>query len=599
MLSSIVSALIATTLLLASSGAEAVHALAWGDKPKYPAGFLHFDYVNPDAPRNGSINLDGFGSFDSLNPLTLKGIAPTWISLLMFETLAETSDDEPFSMYGLLADDMRFAADGLSITFRLNPAARFSNGDRVTAQDVKYSFDTLMGKSAHPRFRQYFADVARAVVLDSRTVRFEFRRRNHELHMIIGAQMPVFSRKWAGQRAFDTVVREAPLASGPYLVERVDWGKTITFRRNPDYWGEQLPVRRGMFNFEQITFKYFKDDTARLEGFKAGEFDWISENSAKNWARGHVGRKYNSGEIIKQLFKHSNAAGMQGFVLNTRRPMFADVRVREAMALAFDFEWMNRQIFYDQYLRSPSFFTNSEMQADGYPDEHEYALLRSLRAKLGAAVLEEEAPMPPSTVAPDSLRGNLRRAIRLLAAAGWTVAADGRLRNQAGELFEFEVLSMTKGTERIAVPWARNLEKLGIGVRFRVSDPALYRKRADEFDFDVITQVLSSSQTPGNELNERFSSAAAKVKGSDNLAGIRDPAIDEVIRRLLVSRTRAELVTAAQVLDRLLRHGWYFVPHFHAPAHRVAYRKKLAYPQTLPLYYGATSWMLKTWWVAP
>jgi len=578
--------------------AHAAHGLAWGAQPRYPPGFAHFDYVNPDAPRGGSVNLDGFGSFDKLNPFTLRGLAAAGVAALMFETLAEPSDDEPFSMYGLLAQDMEFAADGLSITFRLHPAARFSDGEPVTAADVAHSFETLTGRQAHPRFRQYFGDVARVVVVDPRTVRFEFKRRNHELHMIIGMQLPVFSRAWGAGKRFDQVVRDPPIASGPYLIERADWGKSITFRRDPRHWAADLPVRRGMYNFDRITYKYFRDETARLEGFKAGEFDWIAENSAKNWARGHVGRRYQSGEILRREFRHSNAAGMQGFVFNTRRPQFADVRVRKALALAFDFEWMNRQVFYGQYVRSPSYFTNSEMQAEGLPGPDELAVLEPLRDVVDPAVFGEP-PMPPVTTPPESLRGNLRRAIRLLAEAGWKVADDGRLRNARGEAFEFEVLSYSTALERIAVPWARNLEKLGIAARLRTTDPALYQKRGDEFDFDVLVHSYASSQTPGNELVERFTSHAADEKGSDNLAGVRDPAIDAVVQRLLASRTRAELLASARVLDRLLRHGWYLVPHFYAPAHRVAFRAKLAHPQRLPLYYSASAWMLKTWWVKP
>ncbi len=585
-------------LALGGPPAQAAHALAWGDVPKYPPGFTHFDYVNPDAPRGGSLNLNGFGSFDKLNPFTLKGIAAAGLGTLVFETLAEASEDEPFSMYGLLAEDMDFAADGLSITFRLHPRARFADGSPVLAEDVRHSFETLMSKQAHPRFRQYFADVARVVVLDERRVRFEFARRNHELHMILGLQLPVFSRHWGAGKPFDQLVQERPVASGPYLVDKVDWGRSITYRRNPGYWGDALAVRRGSFNFDRVTWKYFKDETARLEGFKAGEFDWIAENSARNWARGHVGRKYASGELVKREFPHSNAAGMQGFAMNTRRALFADVRVRHALALAMDFEWMNRQIFYGQYVRSPSYFTNSEMQADGLPGPGELAVLEPLRAKLAPGVFGP-APVPPVTTPPSSLRGNLRAALGLLAQAGWKVADDGRLRNAAGEPFEFEILSYSRALERIAVPWVRNLEKLGIAARLRTTDPALYQKRADEFDFDVMVALLPASQTPGNELVERFTSAAADERGSDNVMGVRDPAVDAIVTRLLASHSRAELVATARALDRVLRNGWYMVPHFHAPTHRVAYRSFLAYPQQLPLYYAAESWLLKTWWIRP
>jgi microcin C transport system substrate-binding protein len=554
--------------------------------------------VNPDAPRGGTLTLDGFGSFDKLNPFTLRGVVAAGVTVLMFDTLTEQADDEPFSVYGLLAESMAFAEDGLSITFRLNPKARFSNGDPVLAADVKHSFDTLLSKQAHPRWRNYFGDVKAATVLDDRTIRFEFRRRNHELHMILG-QVPVFSRKWGDGKPFDQVVQDMPIASGPYAVERADWGRGIVYRKRDDYWANDLPTRRGMFNFERIQYRYFRDEVARLEGFKAGQFDWIYENSAKNWARGHTGPKYRSGEIVKRTFEHHNSAGIQGFVMNIRRPLFQDVRVRQALAKAFDFEWMNRQVFYGQYVRSPSYFTNSEMEARGLPGPAELALLEPLRDKLDAAVFTKEAPIPPDTIAPVTLRDNLREALVLLKEAGWTVAADGRLRNAQGAPFDFEVLSYSRALERIAVPWARNLEKLGIRVNLRVTDPVLFQKRADEFDYDVTVQSYGASQTPGNELLDRFSSAAADTAGSDNIVGIKDPAVDALIERLLQSRTREELVVAAQALDRVLRHGWYLVPHFYVAAHRVAYRDQFAFPKVLPRYYSAQAWTIKTWWRRP
>lgn len=575
--------------------ARADHALAWGDTPKYPPGFAHFDYVNPAAPKGGTLNLAGFGSFDKLNPFTLRGMAADGLGILMFETLAEGSDDEPFTMYGLLADDMRFAADGLSITFHLNPQARFWNGDPVTALDVRTSFEAITGPKAHPRFRQYFGDVARVVEVDERTVRFEFRRRNHELHMIIGMQMPVFSHRWGGGKAFDEIVRDEPVTSGPYRIESTDWGRSIRYRRDPDYWARDLNVRRGMFNFDRVVYKYFKDETARMEAFKAGEFDWIAENSARNWARGHTGRPYDNGEIIKREFAHLNSAGLQGFVMNTRRMLFTDVRVRHALALAFDFEWMNRQVFYGQYVRSDSYFTNSEMAAKGRPDAAELALLEPWRAQLDPAVFGPAVP-PPDTNPPHSLRGNLRAALVLLDAAGWKVDDEGVLRNGAGQPFEFEILSYSKALERVAVTWVRNLEKLGIRAHLRVADPALYQKRLDAFDYDVTVALYSASQTPGNELIERFTSASASTPGSDNLAGIHDPVVDALVEHLLQSATRSELVTAARALDRVLRAGWYLVPQFHAPAHRIAYRARLAHPEHLPLFYAAEPWALKTWW---
>lgn len=577
---------------------QAAHGIAWGEALKYPPGFSHFDYVNPAAPRGGSINLDGYGSFDKLNPFTLKGIAAAGIGTLMFETLAEPSKDEPFSMYGLLADDIRFAEDGLSITFRLNAAARFSDGSPVTAEDVRHSFVTLTSRQAHPRYRQSFADVAQVRVIDPRTIRFDFKRRNHELHMIIGIQMPVFSRNWGKGKNFTDLIEDEPIASGPYRIERIEWGRSIVFQRNPNYWANDLNVRRGMFNFDRIVYKYFKDETARLEGFKAGEFDWIYENSARNWARGHTGPRYASGELVKREFSHSNAAGMQGFGLNARRPQFSDVRVRRAIALAMDFEWMNRQVFYGQYRRTPSYFTNTDMVASGQPDQDELTYLEPLRRQLSPEVFGE-VPLPPTTAAPSSLRANLRLARSLLIDAGWQVDDEGVLRNAAGQAFAFEFLTYSKAFERVAESWVRNLAKLGMEVTMRTTDPALYRKRIEDYDFDAIVHVFSASQTPGNELVESYTSGAAAEKGSQNMPGIRDPAIDALVSRILESRSRPELAAGARALDRVLRHGYYMVPHFHAPANRVAFSKRLGHPGTIPRYYWSPTWMLKTWWVQP
>ena len=571
--------------------------MAWGAQPAYAPEFKAFRYVNPDAPRGGTLTLDGFGSFDKLNPFTLKGVVAAGVGSLMFDTLTEQSDDEPFSVYGLIAQSMSFAPDGLSITFRLDPRARFSNGDPILAADVRHSFEMLMSKQAHPRFKNLYGDVKSVSTPDERTIRFDFKRRNHELHMILGS-LPVFSRKWGAGKPFDQIVQEPPITSGPYRLERADWGKTITFSRRDDYWAKDLPVRRGMFNFDRITYTYFKDEVARLEGFKAGQFDWIAENSAKNWARGHVGPRYRSGEIIKREFVHANSAGIQGFALNTRRAMFADPRVRLALAQAFDFEWMNRQVFYGQYLRSPSYFTNSEMQATGRPGPDELALLEPFRSKLPPEVFGE-VPMPPDTLAPRTLRDNLRTALALLRQAGWNVADDGVLRNDKGEAFSFEVLSYSKALERIAVPWVRNLEKLGIRANMRVTDPVLFQKRLDDYDFDVTVISMPASQTPGNELLERFSSQAADEKGSDNAPGVKDPVIDALIQQLLASNSREELVAAARALDRVLRHGWYLVPHFYSATHRVAYRNVLAHPETLPKFYTPQNWVLKTWWRKP
>ncbi|MBS1235635.1 MAG: peptide transporter substrate-binding protein, partial [Proteobacteria bacterium] len=467
--------------------ALAAPSVALGYTPKYPPGFQHFDYVNPDAPRGGDLILSAFGNFDSFNPYQLKGIPAAGLSDLVFESLMEQSLDEPYSLYAHLADDIEIAPDRLSVTFRLNPKARFSNGAPVTAQDVQFSFETLTGKLAHPRYRFYWADIRRAVALDTRHVRFEFAKVNPELHLI-AAQMPVFARAWVGDTPFDKLSTAQPIGSGPYVVEGYDFGKRVSYIRNPHYWAKEHNTRRGMFNFERIVFKYYKDETVRHEAFKAGEFEFLFENNSKKWARDYTGPQFDSGQIRRTELKHSNNAGMQGFVFNLRRPLFQDIRVRKAIGLALDFEWSNRNLFYNQYTRCYSYFSNSELAATGLPGPDEIALLAPFRKQLPHSVFTE-AWKPPSTLPPDSLRANLRRARDLLAEAGWTLK-DGVLQNKKGERLEFEIMlvSVQKGFERIIAPFARNLAKLGIELRYRTVDSALYQRRTDTFDFDMIVE---------------------------------------------------------------------------------------------------------------
>lgn len=586
---------VATTSAMAGAPAWAAHGMAWGGLPRYAADFRHFDYVNPQAPKAGLVSLDGFGTFDKLNPFTLRGLTAAGVSTLMFESLGVASWDEPFSIYGLLAEDMVLAPDSLSILFKLRAEARFNNGDPVLAEDVKHSFEQITGPKAHPLFRHYFEDIASVEVLEARIVRFNFRRVNPELHLIIAKDLPIFSRKWGGGKPFDQIVQDEPITSGPYRVDAIDYGKRISFKRREDYWADDLPVRRGMFNFNRVTYKYFKDETARLEGFKAGEFDWLYENSARNWARGHVGARYRSGELLQRSFPHSNVSGMQGFALNQRRPLFRDVRVRQALALAFDFEWLNRQVFYGQYSRTRSYFANSVMAATGVPDADERALLESLKAPLEPKLFGE-VPDAPSSPDAASLRENLKKAQQLLQEAGWQVGKDGQLRNAEGKRFSFELLSYSPTLERIASPWVHNLARLGIQVRLRTVDPALYQKRMHVFDFDATTASYPMSSTPGNELRLMLGSAAVDQDGSGNYAGIADPAIDELIDQVVTAGTRERLQVATRALDRVLRHGWYMVPQYHISSHRVAFDYRLRYPSVLPLFYEPESWMLHTWW---
>ena len=577
-----------------SASTAAVPAMGMGYEPKYPADYKHFDYVNPEAPDKGGLVLMGLGAFDSLNPYLLKGISASGLGMLVFESLLEKSMDEPFSAYGLIADDFSLAEDGLSATFHINPLARFSDGDAITAYDVKYSFDTLMSKVAHPQFRVYYGDVDSATVIDELTVRFDFKNKNRELHLIIG-EIPIFSKKWAGDQPFDKIADVKPIASGPYLVDKYERGKSIRYVKNPDYWAKDLPVRSGMFNYEAITYKYYKDSTIALEGFKAGEFDFFFENHSKRWARSHVGPNYENGEIRKTELAHSNNAGMQGFAFNTRRDKFSDVRVRRALSLAYDFEWANSKLFYNQYVRAGSYFSNSELAAEGVPQGKELALLEPYRDQLPEALFTRPWE-PATTLPPHSLRGNLIQARDLLAEAGWTIQ-DGVLKNQQGEVFILDILLVQKGFDRIIAPFAHNLKKLGIETNYRTVDPSLYKRRLDTFDFDMVVTSFSSSVSPGNEMMSMFHSSSAELKGSNNLPGINSPVVDALLQAVIQAKDREEVVVASRALDRVLLYGEYLVPNWYINVHRIAYWDKFGIPETQPLYYDPISWLLKAWWI--
>ncbi|MGC8702813.1 MAG: extracellular solute-binding protein [Thiomonas sp.] len=571
-------------------------AYALYDQPKYPPGFTHFDYVNPSAPVGGSFVLTPptvGGSFDKLNPFTLKGNAAPGLNTLVFESLMTPSWDEPNTMYGLLADDIAVAADGLSVQFRLDPRARFSNGDAVTAHDVVYSFTTLTSSEAAPQFASLYADVAQVVAPDARHVRFTFKRRNHELPLLL-AGLPVFSPKWAAGRAFRSVI-DAPIASGPYRIARTSQQRDITYARRAGYWGWQLPTRRGQFNFAEITYKLYLDGTARLEAFKAGEFDLLQEFIARNWARQYRGPGFDSGALVKLELPNHNPAGFQGFVVNLRRPQFQDLRVRRALALALDFQWLNRMLFYGAYKRIEGYFANSPFEAHGAPAADELALLEPLRAQLPDCVFGV-LPRMPSTDPPRSLRANLLEARALLEQAGWHWR-DGALRNAKGQALVIDYLDTQGAMSRIISVYAQALQRLGITLNYRQVDFALYQQRMDTFDFEMTTIRYGGSTSPGNELFDRFGSRAATVQGSDNVWGLRDPAVDALIEKVVAATTMRELQAACRALDRVLVCGWYSVPQWYSDTFRVAIAAhKFAWPKTLPLYYQPESWAVQCWW---
>ena len=591
--------------LALSPSVWAAHAYAQFGDIKYPAGFAHFSYVNPTAPKGGEIAMvspSRASSFDKYNPFTLKGTAPPGLGGLMLETLLTGNSDEPTTAYGLLAEDVSVAKDKLSATFKLNPLAKFHNGDPVLALDVKYSYDRLTSKEAAPQFRTYFSEVASVVVVSEREVRFNFKRANAELPLIVGG-MAVFSHKWGADKAFDKIITDVPIGSGPYKLGQVDFGKDIQYVRDNAYWAKDLNVRKGMFNFDRISYRLYKDTTAQFEGFKAGEFDYIQAFVAREWARGYKGKLFDNGTLIKKELQHGNAGDFQGFMFNTRLPKFKDARVRQAIALAMDYEWMNRQLFYQAYTRVRGYFVGSDFEAKGLPDTDELNLLEPLRGKLDPAIFTQAVPLPPVTsldpASGHTLRDHLRLARDLLAQAGWTYR-DGALRNDKGEAFTIEFLDNSGSMGRVVTPYAKNLEKLGFKVVYKVVDFAVLQKRMDVFDFELISNRIGGSEAPGTELLERFGSKAADTEGSSNVIGVKDPAIDALLDKVVAAQTRGQLVAACKALDRVLRHGHYSVPHWYGSVHRVSWRAgRFEQPNITPRYYQPESWIQSTWWASP
>ena len=584
----------------------AAHAYGQFGDVRYPAGFAHFSYVNPQAPKGGEITLvppTRQSNFDKCNPFTLKGSAPPGMLNMVFDTLLVGNMDEPTTAYGLLASDVQVAPDRLSVTFSLNPLARFHNGDPVLAADVKHSFERITSKQAAPQYRTYFGEVKSATVLSERQIRFDFQRPNRELPLIVGS-LPVFSRQWGLQagvhKPLDQMVMDMPIASGPYRIGPVQFGRDVTYVRDANYWARDLNVRKGLFNFDRITYKIYKDSTAQLEAFKAGEFDYMQSFVAREWARAYTGRAFDRGELVKAELPHGNAGDFQGFQFNLRREKFQDVRVRQAIALAMDFEWLNRQLFYNAYTRVRGYFVASDFEAKGRPGADELPLLEPLQALLPAAVWDAGVPLPPATqLAADSghtLRDHLRQARDLLASAGWTYR-DGALRNARGQPMVLEFLDSSGSMGRVVTPFAKNLEKLGIQVQYKVIDFALLQKRMDVFDFDVVSNRTVGSEAPGTELLERFGSKSADAEGSGNVLGLKDPAVDALLDKVVSATTRPQLVASLRALDRVLRHGHYVVPHWYGAVHRVSWRAAaFDRPPVLPRYYQPEALVTTVWW---
>ncbi|CCG40714.1 extracellular solute-binding protein [Magnetospirillum molischianum] len=564
--------------LCAAETPAPVHGLAMRGAPKYPAGFSHFDYVNPNAPKGGEIRLSETGGWDSFNPFIVKGEAAGG-SELPFETLMIESADEPFSEYGLLAESIEMPADRSWVAFTLRSKARWHDGKPITADDVVFSFDILKSKG-HPRFRFYYAAVDKVEKVGERKVRFSFKPGdNRELPLILG-QLPVLPKHYWKGRDFAATTLQPPLGSGPYKAGPFETGRSVTWVRVKDYWGTDLPVRRGQYNFDRIRYDSYRDTTVALEAFKAGEYDWRMEMEAKKWATGYQdwsGLK--DGRGFKEVFPNQRPAGMQGYVYNLRRPLFQDPRVREALALAFDFEWTNKTLFYGQYKRTASFFANSEMASTGLPGPKELEVLEPLRDKVPPQVFTTTYK-PPETEGDGNIRANLRAAMRLLEEAGWTVE-NGKLVKD-GRPFVFEILLNQPIWERIALPFARNLERLGIEANVRVVDTAQYKNRVDQYDYDMVVQVWGQSQSPGNEQVSFWGSTAAAEVGGQNLAGIQNPAVDALVAAIIAAPDRETLVAYCRALDRVLLWNHYVIPQWHMASDRVAWWDKFGRPAIIP-----------------
>lgn len=578
-----------------ASNLWASHGISIDGKLKYGSDFKQFDYVSENAKKGGKLQLHDNGSFDKMNPFTLKGTAPFGLEMFVFEPLAMGSLDEPFAEYGLIARDIELAEDRLSITFTIDENAKFSDGSPVTPEDVAFSLETFKSDKVHPFYPFYYQDIKEAKILDAHRVQFLFNRANRELHMI-AAQIPVLSKSFFTKHPFNggesNKVMIPPIGSGPYVVSAINQGRSIIYTRNPEYWAQNHPVRRGMYNFDTIVVNYYKDQIVAVEAFKAGEFDFMMVNIAKQWARDMVGKRFDDGSLIKKRYPHQNNAGMQGFLMNTRRPLFKDLRVRQALTLAFDFKWTNMSLFYNQYTRSNSFFSNSYLAADGLPTGLELTYLEAFRDTLPKDVFTKPLNAPDSNA--KGMRNNLRQAKQLLQDAGWTIK-DGMLQNKDGLPFEFEISLVSPSFARVMAPYVKNLKKLGMTVDYRTIDPALYTNRIQTFDFDMIVHVYGQSLSPGNEQKNYWHSESAEHPGSRNLAGIKDPVVDAMVEKIIYAATQEELTAACKALDRILWYGYYIVPNWYLNVHRLAYHNIFQQPDILPLYYNHYQ-LLMTWW---
>ena len=567
------------------------HALSLILPPHLPAGFAHFPYANPNAPKGGEVALGAIGTFDSFNAHIVRGVPAGSVGLI-YDTLLRSSADESQVAYGHIAHTIEVASDGLSVTFDLRPEAKFHDGTPLTAEDVAWTFDTLLNKG-RPHYKQYWGDVSEVKVEGSHRITFRFKNANNrELPIILG-QLEVLPKHWWATRDFTRPLTEAPLGSGPYKLDKFEMGRTVVFSRVPDYWAQNLGTAKGLANFNIRRVEYFRDPTVAFEAFKAGQVDYRQENIAKDWATAYEFPAVRRGLVKKQEFRHRLPTGMQGYVMNTRREVFKDVRVRQALALVFDFEWANANLFYGAYTRTSSYFSNSTLASSGLPLGPELALLDKHRAKLSPMLFTEEFKLPVTDGSGNNREG-LRQALELFRQAGWTIK-DRKLVDAAGKQLSFEIVLDSPSFERVTLPYVQWLARLGVEARVRTVDAAQYRRVMDTYDFDMTVEVFPQSESPGNEQKGFWTCESAKHEGGNNVAGICDPVVDALVDDIVNSPNRQTLESATRALDRVLLHSWYVVPQWHVRSIRIAYWDRFGFVD-MPVRTGVA---FDAWWIDP
>lgn len=552
----------------------------------------HLPYANPDAPKGGEIKYATIGTFDSLNPFILKGVPAAGVGAL-YDSLLTGADEDIFTRHGFLAESVMMADDKKSIMFDIRDEAKWHDGKPVTADDVVFTYNILMEKG-RPFYASYYADIESVEKISDRRVRFNFKTtENRELPFIIG-DLSILPKHFYEGKEFDSAsVTEKPLGSGPYKISKIDAGRSITYERVADYWAKDLPFVKGLYNFDEIIYEYYRDATVAVESFKAGNYDLRQENIARIWANSYNIDEVKNGKILKQEIPHELPTGMQSFIMNLRKERFQDIKVRKALELAFDFEWTNKTLFYDSYTRTRSYFSNTIYEADGLPQGKELEILEQYKDKLPESVFTKEYD-PPKTDGSGNNRNNLIKARKLLKDAGWKVS-EGRLVNDKGEVFEIEFLINTNSFERVIEPYAKNLNRLGVQTSIRLVDPAQYIKRQEEFDFDIVVRSFGSGMIPGNELHNFWHSSRADIKGSGNMSGVKNEVVDDLVEKVIKSESIKELIASTKALDRVLQHYHYVIPHWNIQKFRLIHWDKFGKPQKSPKFgVGIDSWWFKS-----